>query len=523
MRVTFALPDLGEGLTESDIVAWRVAEGDEVELNQILAEVETAKAVVELPSPHAGRIAALHAQAGQTVQVGAPLIEFEVEAADDDGPGAGGAAGDGAPHPDTALAQESGSGNDRAGRSEAGRARDNGIASPGHTPAEPAAATPASTTVATSASPAEPEPVEQRQSVLVGYGPKITGAARPKRRPRRFEVADYQRPEPVHADPGDGADAAAPATTPRAMPPVRALARQLGVDLRQVPGSGPDGLILRDDVHAALDGHAQPGTTAAPAREARQSPQQPSPQQHPAPPEPAGAEKQNGRARRIPVSGLRKHTAQAMSESAFTAPHASVQSTIDVTPTLDLLRRAREQDRGHAPSFLSLVCRAVMLAARSTPSVNSHFDAEAGQIEVFDHINLGIAVATDRGLVVASVDDAERLSAGELTERIAAQAARARDGSLTLPELTSSTLTVTNVGVFDVDSGVPILNPGESVIMAVGSIRRRPWEFEGTVALREVVTLTVSFDHRVLDGAEASTFLSDVTAVLSDPATALMR
>ncbi len=512
MRVTFALPDLGEGLTESDIVAWRVAVGEEVELNQILAEVETAKAVVELPSPHAGRIAALHAEPGDTVQVGAPLIEFEVAAdgdgtGDDDGGGEGAApADDGGTHPGAGGTTSNGIVDPASsGVAEAASAHGDPGAAGAPGGAEPARQ---------EAEPARSGSADERQSVLVGYGPKVTGSARPTRRARRFEVLPYRRGE---SQDGDGAGAAAPATTPRAMPPVRALARQAGVDLRHVRGSGPDGLILRTDVQAAMDGRAEADTATSTATAAHARPES----------APEGTqretEKTNGRARLIPVTGLRKHTAQAMRESAFTAPHAAVQSTIDVTATLDLLRRAREQDRERAPSFLSLVCRAIVLAVRHTPTANSHFDADAGQIEVFDHINLGIAVATDRGLVVAGVDEADRLTAGELTERIAAQAARAREGSLTLPELTSSTLTVTNVGVFDVDSGVPILNPGESVIVAVGSIRRRPWEFEGAVALRDVVTLTVSFDHRVLDGAEASTFLSDVTAVLSDPATALMR
>src|SRR5690606_38851783 len=219
----------------------------------------------------------------------------------------------------------------------------------------------------------------------------------------------------------------------------------------------------------------------------------------------------------------RKHTARAMVESAFSAPHAAVHSTVDVSETLALLRRTKDRVTGHAPTFLSLVCRAVVLAARRTPSANARFDAEGGRIEQFGAVHLGIAVATDRGLVVPTVREADTLDAGTLAERIARQAGRAREGTLSPAELSGSTLTVTNVGVFGVDGGVPILNPGQSTIVALGAVRRRPWEYRGEVALREVVTVTVSFDHRVLDGAEAAAFLTDVTDVLGDPALLLTR
>ncbi|HLS13876.1 MAG TPA: dihydrolipoamide acetyltransferase family protein [Beutenbergiaceae bacterium] len=426
---TFRLPDLGEGLTESEIVAWQVAEGDHVELNQILAEVETAKAVVDLPSPHAGRITKLHADPGQSVAVGAPLVDFDLESA-------------------------------------AGQPGDDGAGAP--VPAEDRAP-----------SPEQQARHPERQSVLVGYGPKADHQERPKRRARAFATVPYRG--------RTGADREQ--HTPQAMPPVRALASRLGVDLGSVAASGAGGLILRSDVEAAAAPAAADQTAST----------------------------------YVPVTGLRKHTAQAMTESASSAPHAAVFSTIDVTATMDLRRRASERGGADPPSFLALVCRAVILAAQQTPAANARFDAGAGQIEFFGHLNLGIAVATDRGLMVAGIPEAETLAAGALTEQIAAQAARAREGSLPLAELTNSTLTVTNVGVFDVDGGVPILNPGQSVIVALGAIRTRPWEHQGQVALREVVTVTVSFDHRVLDGAEASAFLADVTDVLSDPAIALTR
>lgn len=422
----FRLPDLGEGLTEATIVSWHVAEGDQVELNQALAEVETAKAVVELPSPHAGTILTLHAAEGQTLAVGAPLVGFAQPAEQ-----------------------------------------------------EPAAPEP------TAQEPAEPEPdAPQRQAVLVGYGPVLPGSDRPRRRPRSFETVPYRG----RGEEGTGHE------TPRAMPPVRRRARDLGVDLDSVHGSGPRGRILRADVEAsaaAADGAPAPGG-------------------------PAGRESTV-----VPVTGVRRQTAQAMTESAFTAPHAAVFSTVDVTETLERLARAGRD--GRSSSFLAAVGRAIVPAAARTPAANARFDAEAEHIEQFAQVVLGIAVATDRGLVVVSVPEADTVDAATLTERIATQAARARDGSLTPGELTGSTLTVTNVGVFGVDGGVPILNPGQSTIVAVGAIRTQPWEHRGEVALRKVVTLTVSFDHRALDGAEASAFLTDLTDVLSDPAILLTR
>lgn len=431
----FMLPDLGEGLTEATIVTWNVAVGDVVTRNQAIAEVETAKALVELPSPRAGSVTALHAAEGETLAVGAPLIGIEVEAAggaDGGGPAAGSGADDAAsPAPDAEAAQ----------------------------------------------------PAPQRQQVLVGYGPMLPGTGRPRRRPRSFETVPYV---------GRSAEEAA-RPTPKAMPPVRRHARDLGVDLATVEGTGPGGRILRGDVDACA----------------------------------YGGRKDHGGARggmgstRQPVTGLRRETARAMSASAFTAPHASVHTTIDVTDTLERLRRT-DRD-GRRTSFLAAVCRAIVPAAARTPSANARFDADAGEIELFEQVSLGVAVATERGLVVATVPGADALDGATLTERIAEQAGKAREGALAPAELTGSTLTVTNVGVFGVEGGVPILNPGQSTILAIGALRTQPWEHRGEMALRTVVTLTVSFDHRVLDGAEASRYLMDIADVLSDPAILLTR
>ena len=473
----FLLPDLGEGLTEATIVSWHVAVGDEVELNQPLAEVETAKALVELPSPRAGRITALHAAEGETLDVGRPLIGFAEagEAAEDsaaDGPGAPGAA------EEAGSAPADGSG---AAPADGGRPAADGPAA-GTDSADAAPADADSDTVDASADATADRP--QRQQVLVGYGPVLPGTGRPRRRPRRWTTEPYQGRSEEQAASG----------TPKAMPPVRRRARDLGVDLATVDGTGPGGRILRGDVEARAHGTDDQGACRCGSA--------------------AGST-------RVPVTGLRKQTARAMTESAFTAPHASVYTTIDVT---DTLARLRGGDRdGTRTSFLAAVCRAIAPAVARTPSANARFDAEAGEIEEFGRLALGIAVATERGLVVATVPEADALDGPALTEQIGALAGKAREGTLTPSELTGSTLTVTNVGVFGVEGGVPILNPGQSVILAVGGIRTQPWEHRGEVALREVVTLTVSFDHRVLDGAEASRFLTDVADVVSDPAILLTR
>ncbi|MGP9537154.1 dihydrolipoamide acetyltransferase family protein [Brachybacterium sp. AOP43-C2-M15] len=479
----FLLPDLGEGLTEATIVSWHVAVGDEVALNQALAEVETAKALVELPSPRAGRIGTLHAAEGETLAVGAPLIGFaDTPAAspDDagsdaapDGAGPDGAGSDAAPDdaaPDDAAPDGAGpgdAGSDSAGSDAAAPA---GAASGD---AAPAGAAPHGAPAPDGTPAGRP----RRQQVLVGYGPVLPGTDRPRRRPRSFPTTPYvgrTEEEARHE-------------RPAAMPPVRRRARDLGVDLAAVHGSGPGGRILRADVEASAgrDPHGTRSSTL------------------------------------VPLTGLRRETARAMTDSAFTAPHASVHVTIDVTDTLELLDRGGRD--GRRSSFLAAVCRAILPAAARTPAANARFDAEAGRIEQFAEVVLGIAVATDRGLVVAALDGSGDADGAGLTERIARAASRARAGALTPAELTGSTLTVTNVGVFGVHGGTPILNPGQSTILAVGALRTQPWEHRGEVALRTVVTLTLSFDHRVLDGAEASAFLMDVAEVLADPATLLVR
>jgi len=460
MTVVFRLPDLGEGLTESELVSWKVAEGDVVALNQVIAEVETAKAVVDLPSPYAGVVRRLCAAEGETLEVGAPLIEYDVEGE----PGApGGRSDDAEPAAASSAASDGEAPAAPADATGEPVAPDPGAAESAPEPAASGAAEPGD------AEATEPERADERVAVLVG-SVTVAGDRRPTRAPRTFEQQPFVR------------EARQPA---RAYPPVRRLAKERGIDLATVTPTGENGVVTRADLDRAAGARAERAS------------------------------------RRERVTGLRKQTAKAMT-AALAVPHAACFLQVDVTETLRLVR-----DLGAggapAPTLLSLVGRAVVLAARRTPGANATLHADAEEIEFHERINLGIAVSTERGLVVASVDDADRLDATELAAAIASRVAAARDGSIGVEALTSSTLTITNVGVFGVDGGIPLLTPGQSAIVALGAVRRMPWEHEGEIALREVVTLTVSFDHRVIDGREASAFLRDIGQLLERPALALAR
>lgn len=451
----FALPDLGEGLTESELVEWHVAVGDLVTLNQPIAEVETAKAIVQLPSPFAGTIARLYAEAGSTVAVGTPIAAFEVD--------------DGAPSlPEPATVPE---------------------------PVE-------GESTAVPESPTVPEPVEgtpppqvQRNAVLVGYGPAVEGGARPKRKTRRAG-ATASEPAVSAAEPTVAARETTehPVERPRSTPPVRKLAHDLGVDLATVTGTGDDGMITREDVQAAASG-------------ARQEPTQ----------------SDDDRITRIPIKGVRKHTAAAMVASAFTAPHVTEFLTIDVTATTELIASLRDRKpfAGKRLTMLAVVAKAVCIAISRTPSINSRWDEESGEILQFGYVNLGIAVATPRGLMVPNIPDADRLSLVDLTDALADLGDTARAGQTTPASLSNGTISITNVGVFGVDAGTPILNPGEAAILATGVVRRLPWEYEGEIALRDVMTLSLSFDHRLVDGEQGSRFLTDIGSILSNPGSVL--
>ncbi|POM25920.1 Dihydrolipoyllysine-residue acetyltransferase component of pyruvate dehydrogenase complex [Actinomadura rubteroloni] len=446
----FKLPDVGEGLTEAEIVKWHVAVGDTVEVNQTIVEIETAKAIVELPCPFDGVVSELFAAEGATVDVGEPIIAV----AD---PGSADVPAAGAPAPEAAAPAPDAPGPE--------------VAEPSTPEPEPLPAQPADLKEDLVPQPPPEEP--KRQPVLVGYGVK-PGAT--KRRPRK---AGHARPQPV-----DGRAAT------RAKPPVRKMARDLGVDLTTLTGSGPDGTITRDDVRAALEAPAAPA-----AREGE----------------------------RIPVKGVRKAMASAMVESAFTAPHVTEFLQVDVTPTMEAVARLRTSpDFADAKvSPLLFVAKALIAAARRHPRANATWDGDA--IVVHPSVNLGIAAATERGLLVPNVKDAQTLSLPDLARALTALAETARAGKSTPASLTGGTITITNIGVFGIDAGTPILTPGEAAILAFGRIRDMPWVHEGALAIRKVTTLALSFDHRILDGEEGSKLLRDVGDMLEDPLTLLAR
>ncbi len=456
----FRLPDLGEGLTESEIVNWHIAVGDTVELNQVIAEVETAKAVVELPSPYAGVVACLHEQPGTVVEVGSPIVSFDVPVA-------------------------------------------------GGQPSEQAAEAPAKREPNLVGYGAEPEttgrPARRRRAVPVAAAPDTAVSAVAVQPAAVTPVAGQPAVLQAHQEPetATGPAPAAPSVRqerPRSTPPVRKLARDLGVDLAALRGTGPDGLVVRADVVRAASPAAAPEAPAvlAPAEQA-------------------------GREERIRISGVRKHTAAAMVASAFTAPHATVFLTVDVTPTMDLLARLRTQPafEGVKLSPLTMAAKAVCLALKRFPSLNSRWDGDAGEIIRYNYVNLGIAAATPRGLTVPNIKDAQDLSLHGLAAAVTALARTAREGKTPPADLSGGTISISNVGVFGVDTGTPILNPGEAAILALGAVRRQPWEYNGAIALRSVTTLSLSFDHRLVDGEQGAGFLAEVGAVLAEPALAL--
>jgi pyruvate dehydrogenase E2 component (dihydrolipoamide acetyltransferase) len=291
----------------------------------------------------------------------------------------------------------------------------------------------------------------------------------------------------------------------RAKPPVRKLARELGVDLRSLTPSGPDGLVTADDVHAAAGGQvAEPPVDAPPAT--------------------AGEDRGSGLVeRREPVKGVRRMMAQAMVASAFTVPHVTEWVTVDVTRTVRLVERLRadREFAGLSVSPLLVLARAVCLAARRTPEVNAHWDEQAQEVVFPGSVNLGIAAATPRGLVVPNVKGADSMTLPELAAALGTLVATAREGRTQPAEMSGGTFTITNVGVFGVDAGTPIINPGEAAILCFGAVRRQPWVHKGKVKPRDVTTLALSFDHRFIDGAAGSRFLSDVASILHDPAVAL--
>lgn len=404
--VQFRLPDVGEGLTEAEIVSWRVRPGDSIALNDPLVEIETAKSLVEIPSPYAGTVVDLLVPEGRTVEVGTPLVTVSAGAA------VGAAVAQGPPV--------------EADRAELPRAE--------------AAAT----------------------AVLVGYGPR--------------EQAPTHRRRAL------------------AKPPVRKLARELGVDLASLTPSGPGGVVTRQDVQSAMAAVGPVGAALQPTGE---------------------------RETRIPIRSVRKATAEAVVRSAFTAPHVTEWVSVDMTRTVTMVRRLREHPdlAGTRVTLLVLVARAFLLAVRRRPDINAFWDEESQEIVVKHYVNLGIAAATARGLVVPTIKDADQMRLPQLAAAIDALVRTAREGRTPPADMLGGTVSITNIGVFGVDSGTPILPPGQSAILAFGAVRPMPWVHKGTVVPRQVTQLALSFDHRLVDGELGAKVLADVAAILEDPAT----
>ncbi|MGK5530749.1 dihydrolipoamide acetyltransferase family protein [Streptomyces sp. URMC 129] len=434
----FKMPDVGEGLTEAEILKWLVQPGDTVTDGQVVVEVETAKAAVELPIPYDGEVRELLFEEGTTVDVGTPIIRVDTD-----------------PSAAKPAAEEG----------EAPQAR-----------------------------------AQARKPVLVGYG---VSAPSTKRRARKQQPpAGGGGREPEAAPPpgvlGEAAGDVAGEKRPLAKPPVRKLAKDLGIDLASVTPTGANGVVTREDVRAA----AEP----------------PAPEPEPAP-APAPVAEAVGRERRVPIKGVRKATAQAMVGSAFTAPHVTEFVTVDVTRTVKLVERLKQDPdmAGLRVNALLIVAKALLVAIRRNPEVNASWDEERQEIVYKEYVNLGIAAATPRGLIVPNIKDAGAKTLPELSRALSELVGTAREGRTPPAAMQGGTVTITNIGVFGIDTGTPILNPGESAILAFGAIKLQPWVHKGKVKPRHVTTLALSFDHRLVDGELGSKVLRDVAAVLEQP------
>ncbi|MFH8404688.1 dihydrolipoamide acetyltransferase family protein [Streptomyces sp. NPDC018019] len=464
----FKMPDVGEGLTEAEILKWYVQPGDTVTDGQVICEVETAKAAVELPCPYDGVVHAVHFEEGTTVDVGTSIIAVDTD------PGAG--------------------------------------------PAE----APAAAAEAPAAAEEDAEP-QGRQAVLVGYGAAPSSTKRRARKPQPGVPAQEPAAAAVQAELNGHAGAAAPAAEapaapaasaapapaagrPLAKPPVRKLAKDLGIDLATVTPTGPDGVVTREDVHAAASAASAPAAEAPAAQPAATAAT-------------AGSEAVRARETRIPIKGVRKATAQAMVNSAFTAPHVTEFITVDVTRTMKLVQELKQDPdmAGLRVNPLLLVAKALLVAIKRNPDVNAAWDEENQEIVRKDYVNLGIAAATPRGLIVPNIKGAEAKTLPQLAAALGELVSTAREGKTAPGDMAGGTVTITNVGVFGVDTGTPILNPGESAILAFGAVKLQPWVHKGKVKPRQVTTLALSFDHRLVDGELGSKVLADVAAILEHP------
>ncbi len=487
----YKLPDVGEGLTEAEIVTWKVKVGDVIAINDIVVEIETAKSLVELPSPYAGTVTGLLVPEGETVAVGTPIIAIGAEG---DAP---------VPAPSTeddpylGMAQKAGS--------------EDGGAPPEIDLSNPAASGGGEGESLVGRNKAEREAMRRPRRAV---SPAAAAAERSTHDQLQasFTAGELVSPEVVEAD-----EPAVPAYTPEApaasngdvrtlaKPPVRKLAKDLGVDITSLAGSGEGGVVTREDVEAAstspglVTGASAPSSTTRGEREYRE-----------------------------PIKGVRKMMGQAMVQSAFSAPHVTEWVTVDVTRTMEFVDRlkTRREFRDVKVSPLLVLARACMLAMRRTPEINSWWDEPAQEVVFKSYVNLGIAAATARGLVVPNVKDAQDLALLDLAAALNELTATARDGKTQPADMSGGTFTITNVGVFGVDAGTPIINPGESAILAFGAVKKMPWvvstDAGDEIVVRQVTTLALAFDHRHVDGEKGSRFLADVAAIMEDPASALL-
>lgn len=502
----FRLPDLGEGLTDAELQNWTVAVGDEVELNQTIAEVETAKAVVALPSPFAGTVVELLAEPGTTIEVGAPLLRIRTSTPAPDGNGRTSVLvgyGPETENPPSRRRRRRATASAPPAETEAaGIDYEGGVI--GADAGAGAGGTAATLPERTGAE--HEQSLADTQADVGGRSPAEIG------RGTRFDVAGGGRgtaAQPGAAPGGDDLASRLGAGRAAATPGARKLARELGIDLWYVAGSGPEGAVTVADVRGAV-----------PVSE-------PAPREYTAEEVARIEQRADGSAReeRAPISGVRKRTAAAMVASARTIPQASTASTVDITASLELLDhlRATKTFDGLTPTPLALVAKSVLAALAEYPGINTFWDEANSEIVTRYFVNLGIAVATERGLLVPNIKDAQTLSLRELCREIGWLAQTARDGRAGLSDLRGGTFTISNVGVFGVESGTPLVNPGEAAILCVGAVNMRPWVFRGELAVRSVVTLTLSFDHRMIDGELAARFLAAVAGALEDPLTLLAR
>jgi 2-oxoisovalerate dehydrogenase E2 component (dihydrolipoyl transacylase) len=543
----FLLPDPGEGLTEAEIVTWRVAVGDVVKVNDIVVEIETAKSLVELPIPWAGTVAALLAPEGATVEVGSAIIAIDDPLYAGPPPSAAGPSA--ASSSLTAMAGNLVGGADSSTPSTSLGAMaaklDGGGAGAGPATGGTSGGTTGGTSGGADEAVAEGliggTTSTGRTAVLVGYGIKQTEAVRrPRRkdelartvaRPPDKEGGHIEQPPSAHMGglvaahapevrrdtrmltelaPVVAPLAPAPGAPVLAKPPVRKYAKDLGVDLAQVPT--PTGIVTRADIDAYIHGGAPDETVTAAAYASGM-------------PSRADARGET----RVPIKGVRKMTAAAMVGSAFTAPHVTEWIMVDVTRTMELVDRlkADKEFKDVKVTPLLVLAKAMCLAVRRHPEINAAWDDAAQEIVVKHYVNLGIAAATPRGLIVPNIKDADLMTMHELAQALGELTATAREGRTQPAQMSGGTITITNVGVFGVDSGTPIINPGESAIMAFGAIRKQPWVItnaagEDEIAVRQVTNLALSFDHRLVDGELGSRYLATVAAILEDPARGLV-